>query len=59
MVDGSSKDRDHWAWSHVINICKEKLVASQIVPRLEAKEMMSISRLGSNSMAEGRRTKHL
>ena len=59
MVDGSSRDRNHWAWSHVINLCKEKLVTGQIVPRLEANEIMSISRLGSNSMAEVRRTKQL
>ena len=56
MVDGSSRDRNHWAWSHVINLCKEKLVTGQIVPRLEANEIMSISRLGSNSMEEVRRT---
>ena len=53
------KDRNHWAWSHVINLYKEKLVTGQMVPSLEACEMMSISRLGSNSMEEGRRTKHL
>ena len=56
LVDRSSRDRNHWAWSHVINLCKEKLVTSQIVPRLEANEIMSISRLGSNSMVEVRRT---
>ena len=26
LVDGSSRDRNHWAWSHVINICEEELV---------------------------------
>ena len=56
LVDGSSEDRNHWAWIHVINLCKEKLVTGQKVPSLEAIEMMSISRLGSNSMAEVRRT---
>ena len=56
MVDGSSRDRNHWAWSHVINLCKEELVIGQIVTRLEANEIMSISKLGSNSMVEGRRT---
>ena len=59
MVDGFSRDRDHWAWSHVISLCEGKLVTGQIVPRVEANEIMSISRLGSNGMEEVRRTKHL
>ena len=56
LVDRSSRDRNRWAWSHVISLCKERLVTGQIVPRLEANEIMSINRLVSNSMAEVRRT---
>ena len=47
---GLSRDRNHWAWSHVISLCEGELVTGQIVPRVEANEIMSISRLGANSM---------
>ena len=56
---GLSRDRNHGAWSHVISVCEGKLVNGQIVPRLEANEIMSVSRLGSNGMEGVRRTKHL
>ena len=36
LVDWSSRDRNHWAWSHVISLCEGKLVTGQIVTRLEA-----------------------
>ena len=50
LVDGSPRDRNHWAWSHVIQSLYGKTSDWSDCSKIRGHEMMFISRFGHCSL---------